>query len=526
MTPPSDPLYNAPRTVQDFIDARRRAGREMILARLAGRSTDLLSYEDVRAKLHAIESSGQVLREIPLDAVVGSVGRYSDFTRGFLPKRSADRQRWSRVKAIAEGLTGFPAIVVYQIGEAYFVRDGNHRVSVSKQSGATHIQAYVTQVRSSVPLESDVQPDDLILKAEYADFLEASGLATLRPTAEITLTAPGEYRRLLEHIEVHRYFMGLDLLRDIAYAEAVADWYDRIYIPLVHAIRACNILDDFPQRTEGDLYLWVSEHRHVLQERLDVSISTNEAARDLALRFSPKPRLRAARLAERIYDLITPDELEAGPRPGQWRRQRLAARGESDPVFAEILVPLGDDAERWESLEQALIIASLEAGHVHGLHINADQHPEEGQMTELRAAFLNRCAAAGLQGTFHYERGNIARSICYWSRWMDLVVLSLHHPTQSGPAHRFASGMRTILHRCPRPVLTVPALSAPLESMLLAYDGSPKAREALHLAALLNQRWKTPLRVLHVQQHHRPGEKILDGARGSCSRVMSTLNSS
>jgi nucleotide-binding universal stress UspA family protein len=502
----------SPRTVQDFIAARRQAAYEMFLARLTGRSTALLSYEDVRAKLRALESSGQVLREIPLDAIVGSVGRYTDFTRSFLPKSDSDRQRWSQVKAIADGLTGFPPIEVYQIGETYFVRDGNHRVSVTRQSGATHVQAYVTVVRSNVPLEPDVQPDDLILKAEYAEFLEQTSLRSLRPEADIPLTVPGKYRTLLEHIEVHRYFMGITQQRSIAYEEAVADWYDRVYQPMVNAIRARGILSDFPERTEGDLYLWVSEHRHLLQEDLKVAVPASEAAADLAAQFSPQPRRVAARLGSRIYDWLTPDEFEGGPRPGHWRRERLEIRTDSNQIFPEVLIALGDRTDEWESLDQAIRIASQEGSHIHGLHVTKADPIDTKLIETLRSDFLDRCAQAGLGGTFHYESGKIARRICYWARWMDLVVLSLNHPPQPSPIRRFSSGFRTILQRCPRPVLAVPTHPSKLQRALVAFDGSPKAREALYLAAYLNASWEIPLQVLYVQERDRPGEKIMEEA--------------
>ncbi len=509
----ADLMNPGARTVQDFIAARRQAAQEMFLARFTGQSTELLSYEDVRAKLRALESSGQVLREIPLDAIVGSVGRYTDFTRSFLPKHDADRQRWSRVKAVADGMTGFPPIEVYQLGEVYFVRDGNHRVSVSRQSGAIHIQAYVTVVRSDVSLEPDVQPDDLILKAEYAEFLERTSLRSQRPEAEIPLTVPGQYRKLQEHIEVHRYFMGLAQKREIPYIDAVTDWYDRVYTPMVSAIRTRGILSDFPERTEGDLYLWVSEHRHLLQESHAVDIPPSEAAADLAAQFSPKPRRVAARLTARLYDLLIPDELEGGPKPGHWRRERLEIRTDSNVVFPEILVPLGGQPEQWDALEQAIILAEKEGSHLHGLHVTAVETADTIKIQQLRSAFLDRCTQYGLSGTFHHDAGKIARLICYRSRWMDLVVLSLKHPPQPGLTSRFTSGYRTILHRCSRPVLSVPGTPRHLKSALVAYDASPKAHEALHLAAYLNTRWEIALQVLHVQEGSRPGEVILDQAR-------------
>jgi hypothetical protein len=143
---------------------------------------------------------------------------------------------------------GLPPIEVYQIGEAYFVRDGNHRVSVARELDAPTIQAYVTEVRTKVPLSPDDQPDDLILKAEYADFLEQTQLDKLRPGANLSLTVPGRYRTLQEHIAVHRYYMGLDQEREIPYEEAVTHWYDEVYLPVVQVIQERGILRDFPER--------------------------------------------------------------------------------------------------------------------------------------------------------------------------------------------------------------------------------------------------------------------------------------
>ncbi|MBL7162926.1 MAG: ParB N-terminal domain-containing protein, partial [Anaerolineales bacterium] len=190
--------------VIDFREARRKAAMQGIMARITGKSTELLSYEEVRQKLRALESGKRTLRDIPLDAIVGSVGRYTDFSRDFLPLYDNDQDRWARVMAETTGLVGLPPIDVYQIGEVYFVLDGNHRVSVARQLGAASIQAYVTEVRTRVNITPDAQPDDLIIKAEQTEFLEQTQLDRLRPDTDFTTTNPGQYPILLEHIEVHR----------------------------------------------------------------------------------------------------------------------------------------------------------------------------------------------------------------------------------------------------------------------------------------------------------------------------------
>jgi nucleotide-binding universal stress UspA family protein len=499
--------------VLDFRRARRQAALEQIMARLTGRSAALLSYEEVHRKLKAQGGGRQELKEIPLDAIVGSVGRYADFTRSFLPRQDSDEQRWARVKVKVTDLGGLPPIEVYQIGKAYFVLDGNHRVSVARQVGATHIQAYVTEVRTKVPLSPETQPDDLILKAEYANFLERTYLDEFRPQADLSVTAPGQYRILEEHIEVHRYFMGLEQEQEIPYAEAVGHWYDEVYWPVVQVIRQRGILRDFPGRTETDLYLWVSEHRAGLEQELGWEIGTEEAAADLAAQFSPRPQRVVARVSEKLLDAVTPDELEAGSPPGQWRKERLAAR-QHDRLFADILVAVNGEESGWHALEQALEVARREGARLHGLHVAPSETQRDSEAAQtMRAEFNRRCEEAGILGRLAFEIGGVARNICQRARWNDLVVLSLSYPPAPQAIARLGSGLSTLLRRCPRPVLTAPGSSSSLGRALLAYDGSPKAEEALFVATYLSGRWNIPLTVLTVIEMGRTTSDTLARAQ-------------
>jgi nucleotide-binding universal stress UspA family protein len=494
--------------VHDFHRARSRAAVEAIMARLTGKSADLLSYEDVRQKLRA-KAKGRVareLKEISLDAIVGSVGRYNDFSRSFLPRQDSDQERWARVHVAATGLVGLPPIGVYQIGEAYFVLDGNHRVSVARQLGATHIQAYVTEVCTRVPLSPDVQPDDLILKAEYADFLERTCLDELRPEADLSVTVPGQYQALEEHIEVHRYFMGLEQEREIPYKEAVGHWYDEVYLPVVRVIRERGILRDFPGRTETDLYLWLSEHRAELEQALGWEIEPEAAA-------SPRPQRVVTRVGEKILDAVMPDGLKAGPPPGQWRGEQLEAC-QYDRLFADILVPVSGEEMGWQALEQALEVARREGARLRGLHIvSSEAQRGSAEARAVQAEFNRRCEAAGISGELAIEVGGVARKICERVRWTDLAVVHLAHPPASQPVARLSSGFRTLIRRCARPVLAVPRASSHLSRALLAYDGSPKADEALFVATYLSCRWDITLVVVTVIETGRTTTETLARAQ-------------
>jgi hypothetical protein len=273
-----------------FSQARRRAFFQRILGFLTGhRPGDLLSFEQVRAKLKVRGQHYVGTQTIPLDQIVGSTGRYHEFNRAFLPTQDYIRERWKRIYEVAHSLTGFPAIDVYKIGDAYFVRDGHHRVSVLKELGATTVEATVTELDTPVPFSPDVQVGDLDLKEEYAVFLEDTVLDRLRPEQQIEFTLPGQYRKLYEHIAVHRHFLGLGEQREIPWPEAVARWYDEVYRPVVQVIREEEILDDFPGRTEADLYLWIIEHRHYLSERYGEDVPLEQAAAEFSRDYSRGP---------------------------------------------------------------------------------------------------------------------------------------------------------------------------------------------------------------------------------------------
>ncbi len=496
--------------IDDFRRARRQAALEDIMARLTGKSARLLSFKEVRQKLRAQEGKSQELREIPLEAIVGSVGRYSDFTRSFLPRRDSDAERWARVEMAAADLKRLPPILVYQVGQVYFVDDGHHRVSVARRLGATKIRAYVTPVHTKVPLAPDVQPDELILKAEYAEFLEHTHLDELRPGADLSVTSPGQYQLLWEHIQVHGCLMNLDQTETY---KAAAHWYDQVYLPVVQVIRGRGILRDFPGRTETDLYVWISEHRAALEQELGWTVRPEAAAADLTARSSARPQRVLARVGEKILGAARPPQFEAGPPPGEWRK-KYPAVGQADRLFADILVPVSGEKVGWYALEQALELARREGGQLRGLHIvPSPAHLHSQQVQAIQAEFSRRCNAANIPGELTVEVGKIAPKICERARWTDLVVVNLAHPPAPRPFVKLRSGFRNLIYRCPTPVLAVPRVSPTMERALLAYDGSPKAEEALFVATYLACRWKIHVTVVTVMEVGRTTPRALTRAQ-------------
>ncbi len=270
-----------------FSQARRRAFFQRILGFITGnRPGGLLSLEEVRDKLKIRGQHYAGIQTIDIDRIVGSGSRYNEFNRAFLPTQEHVRERWTRVYEAAHGAGGFPPIDVYQIGDVFFVRDGHHRVSVLRELDAPTVEATVTVLDTPVPLSSSVAEEDLDLKAEYAEFLQATKLDSERNEQRIEFTVPGQYRRLYEHIAVHRHFLGLEQQHEIPWGEAVVRWYDEVYMPLVEVIREEGVLEQFPGRKEADLYLWIIEHQHYLSERYGQDVPLDRAAADFSAEFS------------------------------------------------------------------------------------------------------------------------------------------------------------------------------------------------------------------------------------------------
>ena len=280
------------RVARDFEQAHRRAFMQHALAMVRYEPADLLPFELVREKLHLNNKYYLGLQEIPLAQIVGSVGRYEDFTRTFMPRKSNSRRRWEKIDSLADS-GGWPPIELYKVSDTYFVRDGNHRVSVAQQLGVDTIEAYVWEYPTRVPLEADDDLEDLILREEYLEFLDSTGLDKLRPDQWIILTLPGGYWELEESIALHRHWKSWDMDNDIPWSDAVTDWYDNIYLPLATKIREEGILSLFPGRTEADLVVWVLRHWNKLERDYGgEEVAAAEAVEDFAQRTRANPLRR------------------------------------------------------------------------------------------------------------------------------------------------------------------------------------------------------------------------------------------
>jgi hypothetical protein len=301
---------------QDYERAMSKGFWRKILTWISGESNELLPFDEVREKLKIQGQRYAGLQQIPINLILGSVGRYRDFDRIFLPKQRRTKDRWVNIdKAYYEQIP-LPPVDLYQIGEIYFVKDGNHRVSVARERGQEFVDAYVTVVDIPVWLTAETRIDDLDRKKEHADFILKTKLPKSRPSSNIETTSPGAYTRLFEHIDVHRWYLGEKLGTETTYEQASASWYDQVYLPVVEFIHEHDLLRYFSDFTETDLYLWIMEYAGYLQQAYksddtEVKKQRNDAAKKLisSYHFPPvKKVIQQVNKDNRINQLILRQE--------------------------------------------------------------------------------------------------------------------------------------------------------------------------------------------------------------------------
>jgi hypothetical protein len=247
----------------DFSRARRRQQWSRVLARLRGRSGDLdvmLPFDEVVAALGRRGQQYRGLREIPLDSIVGSTDRTRGFDRFFRPTSALGRQRFERIAAAVRRGVDVPPIEVYQVGEAYFVRDGHHRVAVYRALGRGSIWALVTEVLTVLGADRDLRLDDLPLKSHERLFRERVPLSRGAREA-IALSRPEDYARLAEGVEAWGYRATQASGEAMDRRSTAEAWFREEYVPTVRLLREAGLLHG---GSDAEVYLRLSARRYEL----------------------------------------------------------------------------------------------------------------------------------------------------------------------------------------------------------------------------------------------------------------------
>jgi hypothetical protein len=250
----------------------------------------LLPLDEALRRLHPFARFHAGVRPVPLRRIVGSEGRAADFDRRFVPRR---RESHSRIRELAQAFPdgNFPAITVQQLGEAYFVVDGHHRVALALRRGMEAVDADVTVVRARWSLGPDSRRDELLHAEQEWLFMQESGLAETRPQARIRFSEPVGYSQLLSGVEAHGYRIGLAAGAVVTRGEAASHWYDRVYLPGVAAIERERVEGICANPTLADRFLWLGELERELRLESRCVTFDDAVRRAVQERAARRPRL-------------------------------------------------------------------------------------------------------------------------------------------------------------------------------------------------------------------------------------------
>ncbi|QSH93098.1 transcriptional regulator [Treponema medium] len=306
---------------EDFSKARNKAWINEMQNVMHPDKKRLLSLNDVKKILKPKNEVYVGLKTVPINKIVGSEGRYNDFDNRFLPRSNELKQRWVNVDQAHLSDIVLPPIQLYELGGLYFVRDGNHRVSVAKTQGVEFIDAEVISLQSEVQLPPDVRLDTLltaVIRYEKRVFYNETHFGDLTDYWDLDFTAAGRYDVIYNHILVHKYYMNeqqhteIDscggfntptrcvvtkgikadcnhLMRTtysdacggvVDFSDALISWFKTVYLPVIAVIDKYKLLSDFKDRTKSDIYVWIVKHWDRLKQKNGNDFSLDDAARD------------------------------------------------------------------------------------------------------------------------------------------------------------------------------------------------------------------------------------------------------
>ncbi len=277
-------------TREDFSKARAKGRMQSLLSALQWKNPTLLSFYEVTKLVKPKSETYRGVRPIEVEKIIGSEGRYHDFTLAFYPKKEMLRSRWQSVDDAHLKNVNLPPISVYKLADTYFVRDGNHRVSVAKMQGVEFIDAEVVELDSEIQLEpgmTNVQVRRMVVEYERKRVLQEYPLEGAVDMEKVKFSSPGMYPELINHIMVHKYYMNEHTVMQIPFKTAASDWYSKIFLPIYNQIKEDSLLKHFPGKTYGDLYLWIVRRWDDLKAADGGKGTIRDAVNDMKLSAGP-----------------------------------------------------------------------------------------------------------------------------------------------------------------------------------------------------------------------------------------------
>lgn len=215
---------------------------------------NLKSFSDVQKKENAYNSVNLGVKEIPLSKITGSVEKYKDFDRHFIPKNDTVKQRWINIYIGYMEEKMFPPVVLYKIKDNYYVYDGNHRISVANFLNFASVEAEVQEFLPTGDAE------DEIIYREHMYFEKETGIE------DIILTEPKKYRYLEDEIRNYAALLNKRGNRNTKFKEVSKIWYREVFLPIRILLKENKIEENIPQGNINDRVLSVLAHKYYINE--------------------------------------------------------------------------------------------------------------------------------------------------------------------------------------------------------------------------------------------------------------------
>ena len=220
---------------------------------------NLKSFSEIQKEENAYNSVNLGIKEVPLDKIVGSVEKYADFDKNFVPKNNVVKQRWINIYIGYTSDSMLPTVILYKIKDNYYVYDGNHRVSVAKFLNFATIEA---QVEEFLPTKDT---KDKVIYRERMIFEKETGLS------DILLSEPIKYKYLQEEIESYKILLNKRKIENTDLKEASKKWYVNVFLPIKTILLKNEIIKNYKGNLD-DVFLSFLEHKYYLSKNLGKNV--------------------------------------------------------------------------------------------------------------------------------------------------------------------------------------------------------------------------------------------------------------
>lgn len=282
-------------TDEDFHKAHNKALFNEIQHFLNPDEAALISFSDIKKMMRPKNEVYKGMMVVPVAKIVGSEGRYRDFDNRFFPKSMHLKSRWEHIDMAHIQDINLPPITLYELGGVYFVRDGNHRVSVAKAKGIEFIDAEVVSLQSEITLhpgDSLAKMTRQIIQYEKRVFYAETNFGDITDYWLLDFSTTGQYDVIYNHILTHKYYINMNKSNEISLEDAIISWFKTVYMPVIHVIDKHHIMRRFKKRTKADMYVWIIKYWDELKQKFNTQIPLDTVADYLSHRYGMPLRRR------------------------------------------------------------------------------------------------------------------------------------------------------------------------------------------------------------------------------------------